>query len=86
MTAFRELVEETGLSASIGQMPIHSGPCGSDFYVDTFRVGYDDVLDWSRLRSSNEGQVAWKDWADILSEYSSFREYNLELFAKVASA
>lgn len=86
--AIRELEEETGLIAYPYDLKkIHSGPCGSDFLADAFLVRYETLRHRSSgPRPSPEGQVAWKDWADILSEKSSFYEYNRELFSKVASA
>ncbi len=87
MNAIRELEEETGVMAyPYGMKLIHSGSCDGEFFVDTYSANFNDCLGMDRLRSSAEGSVAWKDWADLLSENSSFRVYNAELFAKVASA
>lgn len=83
--AIRELEEETGIIAYPYELKlINSGPCAGDFFVDTYMIGFDYTF--GVPRSSDEGTVDWKDWSDLLSEKSSFHEYNRELFAKVASA
>lgn len=86
--ALRELDEETGLIAYPYDLKlIHSGPCGSNFWVDTFYAKYEHVRQrGSEPRDSSEGVARWKNWSELLSEKSSFREYNREIFIRIASA
>jgi len=84
--ASRELLEETGLCLNPDCLTdVFDDVCRGDvaYHTTTYQVNPTNLVLNYRFVSSAEGIVAWREWVDLISDDSSFKEYNLKLLREM---
>jgi len=86
VAAARELYEETGLDLHPDSlMKVFEDVCyGAVTYnTTTYLVNPSNQLLNYKFVSSSEGTVSWREWDDLLSNESSFSDYNWRLLREM---
>lgn len=73
--AYRETLEETGIRIDVNHMtPVFFRDGCLTYYVSNYFTG--DGM----FNTFEKGEVSWSEWADVMREDCSFRQYNYALF------